>query len=334
MKRRKFMGLIGGTALAWPLSALSQSTGRSGRLSKIGILITLAANDPDWLQRLAALRKGLQELGWEEGKNFTFEIRYAAGSPDRLSAAAAELVSTGPNVLVTGPAGLATLLRNVTRIIPIVTMSAGELEGTGLIASLRRPGGNVTGNQMLSPDLMSKRLDLLRQMIPNLTRIGFVEPITAAGTITPRYIEVTLEAARALRIEVHRVEIKGPDDVETAFASIARQGGQAALVVSNPLSVVLRKEITSAAVRTRVPTHYEIRAFVAAGGLISYGPDLVHLSGEASKFVDKILRGANPAELPVQQPTKFELAINIKTANALGLTVPSAMLAQADEVIE
>jgi putative ABC transport system substrate-binding protein len=329
VRRRSLIAGLGSLTLTWPYSAVAQT-----RIQKVGIFTPQSPDDAEWMLRLNAFKKGLRELGWEEGKNFAFDTRNVTGKSDQFSAAAADLVAAQVDVIVTVSAGLAEVLRKVTRTIPIVTMSAGDLEGTGLIASLRRPGGNVTGIQLLSPELMSKRMDLTRQMVPNLSRLGFIEPITPSGIITARYIEVTMEAARALQIEVFRVEIRKMDDLAAAFASITERGCQAAILVSNPLSNILRNDIVRAAAQARMPTHYENRRFVDAGGLIAYGPDLISLAGDASKYVDKILKGASPAELPIQQPTKFELTLNLKTAVALGIKVPPILLAQANDVIE
>jgi putative tryptophan/tyrosine transport system substrate-binding protein len=329
LRRRAFIAGLGGLALARPYSAVAQS-----KVQKVGIFAPQSSDDAEWMLRLNAFKKGLRELGWEEGKNFAFDMRNVTSKSDQFSAAAADLVAAQVDVIVTVSAGLAEVLSKVTRTIPIVTMSAGDLEGSGLVASLRQPGGNVTGIQLLSPELMSKRMDLMRQMVPSLSRLGFIEPITPSGIITARYIEVTLEAARALQIEVSRVEIRKMDDLAAAFASIAERGCQAAILVSNPLSNILRNDIVKAAAQAKMPTHYENRRFVDAGGLIAYGPDLVSLAADASKYVDKILKGASPAELPIQQPTKFELTLNLKAADALGIKVPPTLLAQADDVIE
>jgi putative ABC transport system substrate-binding protein len=329
-RRREFITLLGGVAAGWPRAAGAQQ-GQSRRL--VGVIWGVADDDPEWRRRFAAFAGALQELGWTEGKNIAFVHKYAVGNVDRFPAMAAELVREGVDVIVTTTAGLASLVRQATSTIPIVVTTAGELEGTGLIASLRRPGGNVTGIQILSPDLMSKRVELVKRLVPNLTRLGIVVPVTPAALNTPRYLEQIAEAARALQVQVDKVEVHSSDQFGAALATIARQD-QAALVIGNPLSAANATAIANAAAESRLPAIYEFRFFALAGGLVSYGSDNVALHRQSSTYVDKILRGANPGELPVQQPTKFELTINLKTAKALGLNIPDNLLALADEVIE
>lgn len=330
MRRRKFITLLVAAAAVWPAGSRAKDL---DRIRKIGIFWG-QANDPEWLARLAAFAQQLQKLGWTEGKNISFEIRHAAGNPDQFPGVATELVETNPDVILAGTAGLAAIARNATSTIPIVVVNAGELEGTGLIASLRRPGGNVTGTQILSPELMSKRVEILKQLVPGLTRLGIVEPITPAGITTAHYIEVLIDAARALQIQIHRVAVFSPAEFTAAFSTFVQQGDQAALVISNPLSFANRAELIRCAAQSRLPTIYEVRSFAAAGGLISYGPDFVQLARDSASYVNEILRGTAPGDLPVQQPTKFELVVNLKTARALGLTLPETFLLRADEVID
>jgi putative ABC transport system substrate-binding protein len=260
-------------------------------------------------------------------------VRHAVGNPDLFPTLVAELVQAKVEVIVTQSAGLAAVTAKVTSAIPIVT-AAGDLEGTGLIANLRAPGGNVTGIQILSPELMGKRLELLKELVPALTKVAIVKPITPAGIITARYLQVTAETARALGLETQEVSIRGPDDIAPAFATMTRDHNQAALVITNPLSFAHRNDISAAATQNRLPTIYEAPGFTEAGGLISYGVGGIDLVHRLAGYVDKILKGARPADLPVEQPTKFELVINLKAANALGITVPPSLLARADRVIE
>jgi putative ABC transport system substrate-binding protein len=330
MRRREFIALAGGAAV-WPLSVVAQSLDQK---RKIGVLWGLAATDPAWSQRFGAFSQALQELGWVEGRNVAFEIRHAVGKPDELPALAADVVAAKVDVIVVNSAGLADLAHRVTTTIPIVVASAGDLEGTGLIASLARPGGNVTGLQILSPTLMSKRVELLKELVPELTRLAIILPITPAAIITPRYLEVIEQAGHALGIQTHRIEVRASKEFAPAFAALLREGNQAAIVIANPLSAAHRIDVIAAAAESRIPTIYEFRNFVSDGGLVSYGPPIQLFSRAAASYVDKILKGAAPGELPVQQPTTFEIVINLKTAKAMGLTVPPTLLARADEVIE
>ena len=331
MTRREFVALLSGSAIAWPLSVVAQSPDRK---RKIGILWGLRATDPAWSSRFSALSQALQELGWTEGRNVAFEVRHAVGKPDELRALAADVVAARVDVIVVNSAGLADLVHRVTTTIPIVVATAGDLEGTGLVASLARPGGNVTGLQILSPTLMSKRVELLKELIPALTRLAIILPITPAGIITPRYLEVIEQTGHALGIQVRRVEIRSAEEFAPAFGAMAREGDHAAIVIGNPLSNVHRHDVIASAAESRIPTMYEGSYFIHDGGLISYGPAILPFLRGTASYVDKILKGAAAGNLPVQQPTTFELAINLQTAKALGLTIAPSLLARADEVIE
>jgi putative ABC transport system substrate-binding protein len=330
VKRREFIA-GGGVALVLSTAAGAQSFDQP---RKIGILAGLGVSDPEWSKRFAALKQRLQKLGWAEGKNISFEIRYAVGDPDQFPTMAADLVEAKVDVILVSTAGLAVVAHTATTTIPIVVSNAGELEGTGLIASLNRPQGNVTGMQVLGPDLMSKRLDLLKQLVPGLNRVALLEPITPAAIITPRFFEVLQDAARPLQMQIHRVPARSPAEISNAVYAMLEAGDQAALVISNPLSLSSRDELIRAAAQTRLPIIYESRPFVSSGGLISYGADAVQLVEDAANIVHRILMGAKPGELPVQQPTKFELVVNLRTARALNLPVSESFLLQANEVIE
>jgi putative ABC transport system substrate-binding protein len=326
MRRREFITLVGYGAL-WPLAARSQQT---GQVRRIGILTGQAADDPQWVARFEALKKGLLELGWEEGRNISFDYRHAIGTPEQLTAMTADMVSSNVDVILAGATNHVILIHKLTSRIPIVSLSAAALQENGLIATLRRPGKNVTGFDVIGHELMSKRLGLLRQLIPKLTRMGYIETSTGGRSA----IENTLEKARALEVNVHRVSGNSSGDFAPAFAAMVRNGDQAAYVPANTITTPLRDEIIAAAAQNRLPTFYDLRMFAVSGGLISYGFDLVQLAREAATYVDKILKGAKPGDLPVQQPTKFELVINLKTAKSLGLDVPTTLIALADEVIE
>jgi putative ABC transport system substrate-binding protein len=330
VKRREF---IAGAGVVLGLSAVAGAQSLD-RPRKIGILFGLSASDPEWSNRFAAFKRGLQKFGWVEGKNISFEVRHAVGNPDQFHDMAADLVAAKVDVILVSTAGLAVVAQSVTKTLPIVASNAGELEGTGLIASLNRPQGNVTGIQVLGPELMSKRLDLLKQLVPELNRVALLEPITPAAIITSRFFEVLQDAARAFQIQIHRVPVRSPAEIAKAFSAMTDAGDQAALVISNPLSLSSRDELVHAAAQTRLPIIYESRPFVSSGGLISYGADPGQLVEDAANFVNQILMGANPGELPVQQPTKFELVVNLKTARALNLAISESFLLQANEVIE
>lgn len=326
MKRRDFLALLCGAAAAWPRSIAAQSSRK-----RIGVFLGFERSDPQWSERFGAFNDAFQKLGWVDGKNVSFEMISAIGPPDSLPALADRLVASKVDAIVVQTAGLASVVHNATKTIPIVVCAAGELEGTGLIASLNRPGGNVTGSQILSPNLMSKRLDLLKQLVPGLRRLGVVLPITPAGIITARYLDVIDETAQVVGIEVQRVEVRSPEEFARAYADMQRDKCQAAIVISNPLALGHRKRLLEAAL---IPTMYETENYVRDGGLVSYGASIQPLYREAASYMDKILRGASPADLPVNQPTQFELAINLQTSKAFGLAVPPTVLALADRVFE
>jgi putative tryptophan/tyrosine transport system substrate-binding protein len=329
VRRREFIGLVGGAA-AWPLATAAQPR---DRMPLVGLLWGVASDDPEFQRRFAAFAGGLQELGWTEGRNVAFETRHAVGNPDQFFSMAADLVQMKADVIVTTTSGLASLAQQATSSIPIVSATAGDLKGSGLIASLSKPGGNVTGIQLLSPELMSKRVELLKELVPKLTRLGVILPITPAAINPPGILQAIIEASRALKIEVHIVEVRSSEKFPEAIAAIAKED-HAVILIANPLAAPNAVAIANAAIQNRLPMIGEVPFYTSAGGLLSYGPDNVLLHRKAATYVDKILRGAKPGDLPVEQPTNFQLIINLKTAKALGLTVPPSLLARADEVIE
>ena len=330
MRRREFITALGG-AVVWPRAVIAQST---DQVRRVALLWGLAANDPIWNAQFALLKQSLRQLGWVEGRDIVFEVRHAVGDFERFPAMAVELVERKPHVIVVPTASLVANMRQATRTIPIVSASAGELLGTGLIGSLRRPGGNVTGIQILSAELMSKRVGLLKELVPKLTRLGVLTAFSHAVFENSGYLNAVTSAASALQVEVHRLEIKAPNEIASAFATMAQNDDGAALVIGSSLTLAHRNEVILSAASNRLPTIYELRHFVTSGGLMSYGPDTVQLTQEVANFVHKILKGTAPGDLPVQQPTKFELAINLKTAKVLGLNIQEALIARADEVIE
>ena len=325
MKRRDFITLLGGAAVAWPLAARTQ---QSGKIHAIGLL-SPASRSPSVVP---ALFDALAELGWIEGKNVVFERRYAENRLERLPELAAELVRLNVDVIVAigTPGPLAA--KRATSTIPIVMAAAGDPLGSGLVASLARPGGNVTGMSLMAPDLGGKRLELLKELLPRLARVAVL------WNATNPYAAIVFKEMQAagptLGIEVQSFEVRSPDDFDGAFEIARRQRPDALITVEDPLTFSHRKRIADFAIGQQLPSLHGIREFAAAGGLMSYGASLADLYRRAAGYVDKILRGAKPADLPVQQPTKFEFVVNLKTARTLGLRIPDKLIALADEVIE
>jgi putative ABC transport system substrate-binding protein len=280
-----------------------------------------------------AFKQGLRELGWVEGKSFVLEARYSEGKVERLPELARELVALKMDVIVT-PAdlGIAAVKRE-TQTIPIVMALSSDPVGAGFVASLARPGGNITGLSNISPELSGKRLELLREAVPGFSRVALLWNPDVRGAVLD-YKEAA-SAARSLRVEIQSVEASRAEDLDRAFSTITSWRAQALMLPGvNPVGFANRARIVSFAQRNRLPSMFPTKEYVDSGGLMSYGPSLVDLLRRAAGYVDKILKGAKPADLPVQQPTKFELVINLKTAKALGLTLPQSLLRRADEVIQ
>ena len=325
MKRRELLGVLGGAAV-WPLAARAQ---QSGKLPTIGFLgATTASGASQWV---VAFVQRLRELGWIEGRTMAIEYRWAEGRNERFTEIANEFARLKVDIIVTWGTASVIAANQATSVIPIVFALAGGPVGTGLITSLARPGGNVTGLSSQQSDLGGKRLEFLREVFATLRRLAIManvgSPVAALDMLEVQ------EAARTLGLEVATFEIRRAEDIAPAFEAI--QGRSDALYVcSDPLVNTNRIHIGTLALGARLPTMYVAREFVEAGGLMSYGPNYPVLFRRAAEFVDKVLRGTKPADIPVEQPTKFELVINLKTAKALGLTVPSTLLARADEVIE
>ena len=304
---------------------------QASKTAKIGILsaTTPAALAPS----VEAFKQGLRELGWVEGKSFVLEVRYGEGKVERLSELARELVALKMHVIVT-PADLSiAAIKRETQTIPIVMALSSDPVGAGFVASLARPGGNITGLSNISPELSGKRVELLREAVPGLSRLALLWNPEVRGAVLD-YKEAA-SAARSLRVEVQSVEVSRAEDLDRAFSAITSQRAQALMLPGvNPVGFANRTQIVSFAQRNRLPSMFPTKEYVDSGGLMSYGPSLVDLFRRAAGYVDKILKGAKPADLPVQQPTKFELVINLKTAKALGLTLPQSLLRRADDVIQ
>ena len=304
---------------------------QASKTAKIGILsaTTPAALAPS----VEAFKQGLRELGWVEGKSFVLEVRYGEGKVERLSELARELVALKMDVIVT-PADLSiAAIKRETQTIPIVMALSSDPVGAGFVASLARPGGNITGLSNISPELSGKRVELLREAVPGLSRLALLWNPEVRGAVLD-YKEAA-SAARSLRVEVQSVEVSRAEDLDRAFSTITSWRAQALMLPGiNPVGFANRAQIVSFAQRNRLPSMFPTKEYVDSGGLMSYGPSLVDLFRRAAGYVDKILKGAKPADLPVQQPTKFELVINLKTAKALGLTLPQSLLRRADDVIQ
>jgi len=324
MRRREFITLLGGAA-AWPLAAQAQ---QAGKLPTIGYLG--GATPSAMGQLLAAFVQRLRELGWIEGRTVAFEVRWAEGRSERFAEIAAEFVRLKVDVIVTsGPPVFAA--KKATSVIPIVFATVADPLSTGLVASLARPGGNVTGLSITSPETAGKRLELLREAIPGLRQLA----IMANANYPPsmRELDEVEAAARPLGIETIALKIRQMADIASAFEAL-KDRAQALYVVGESLTSANQVRINSFALAARLPTMYPNRERLEAGGLMSYGPNFPSLYRRAGDFVDKILRGAKPADIPVEQPTKFDLSVNLGTAKALGLKIPEAFLLRADEVIE
>jgi ABC-type uncharacterized transport system substrate-binding protein len=329
MKRREFITLVGGTAITLPLAARAQ---QPQRMRHIGVLTNLAAGDPEGQVRMAAFREGLSELGWSEGGNVRIDTRWGAGDVDRYRRYAAELVALAPDVILAVTSVVVAALQRETRSVPIVFVGVIDPIGAGLIAGLARPGGNTTGFTVFEYGLSSKWLALLKEIAPHVTRAAVLRDPTSVPQIG--LLGGIQSVAPSLRMEVRPIDVRDAPEIERAVTAFAREPNGGQIVFSSGLAFLHRDLIITLAVRHKLPAVYFDRAFVASGGLISYGPDQINQYRQAAGYVDRILKGEKPADLPVQTPTKYELVINLKTARTLGLDVPPTVLARADEVIE
>jgi putative tryptophan/tyrosine transport system substrate-binding protein len=329
LKRREFMTLLGGAAVAWPIAARAQ---QAGQMRRIGLLMALAEDDPQGKTRIAALRQALENLGWTEGRNLRIEYRWTAGDPERARVYAAELVVLKPDVIFAAPTSIAAAVQRETRSVPVVFAQVADPVGAGLVASLARPGGNITGFAHFEFPIGAKWLELLKQIAPNVTRVAVIyDPTNPAST---GYLPLMEAAARALGVHIYPTAVRDAAAIERTIDAFAREPNGGLIMIPGPIMGVQRELIIAFANRHRLPNVYAFRFHPVGGGLASYGVDLIDLYRRAASYVDRILRGEKPAELPVQHATKFELVINLKTARLLGLTVPPTLLATADEVIE
>jgi putative tryptophan/tyrosine transport system substrate-binding protein len=329
MQRREFLAFLGGAAVACPLAARAQV---SDRMRRIGVLMPGSADDAEYQTRLAAFLHGLQQLGWSDGRNIRIDTRWGAGDANLFRKYAAELIALAPDVILApGSTSLGPLLQT-TRTVPIVFTTILDPVGAGFVDSLAKPGGNATGFIAFEYGLSGKWLELLKQIAPSLTRVAILrDPATAAGIGQFATIQ---SAAPLFGVELRPIDMREADGIERSVTAFARSSNGGLIVTAGSGSAIHGELIVAVAARHKLPAVYSDRHFVTGGGLISYGPDRVDQYCRAAHYVDRILKGEKPADLPVQAPTKFELVINLKTARALGLTVPPSLLAQANEVIE
>jgi putative tryptophan/tyrosine transport system substrate-binding protein len=330
MRRREFITLLGGVVTAWPLAVQAQ---QGERMRRIGVLTSgAAADDPDGQIRSAAFLQELQHLGWTDGRNIRFDYRWGAGDAENIRKYAAELVALAPDViLASGTATVGPLLQ-ATRTVPIVFAQVTDPVGAGFIDSLAHPGGNATGFLLFEYSISGKWLELLKEIAPRVTRAAVIRD--AAQTAGTGQFAVIQSVAPSVGMEVSTINVRDAAEIERAIAAFARTADGGLILTASALSVVHRKLIVSLAARHKLPAVYYRRQYATDGGLISYGPDVAEQNRRAARYVDRILKGEKPADLPVQAPNKYELVINLKTAKALGLTVPPTLLARADEVIE
>ena len=315
------------SVISTPLTADAQQT---GKVHRIGFLIPAASTLAPL--RLEPFRQGLNELGYVEGRNVVIEARWAEGKIERLPELAAELVRLKVDIIVAAATPAVQAAKNATSTIPIVMVDPGDPVRTGLVTSLARPGGNVTGLSSVTPDIAAKQLQLLTEAVSNVASVAFLW--NSANPAAGLALKETQAAARTLGVKLHSIEVRSPEDFEGSFGAIARERVSALMVFSDPLTFTHRRRIMDFAARNRLPTMSGAREFVDTGGVMSYGPNFPQMFRYAATYVHKILRGTKPADLPVEQPTKFELVINLKTAKALGLTIPQHVLIRADKVIE
>ena len=329
MRRRNFIAGLASTTAAWPVAARAE---QPERVRRIGVIFSLAATDPESQQRKKAFEQGLQELGWTDGRNVRIEYRYGAGDADNVRKYAAELIALAPDIIVVSGGSVVGPLLQLTHTLPVVFTQTPDPVGAGFVDSLARPGGNATGFTNSEYAENGKLLELLKEIAPRVTRAAVLrDPASPQGTGQWGAIQA---AAPAARIEVSAVNVRDADEIERAVAAFGRSSNGGLIVPGSALAIVHRKLIIALAARYKLPAVYPIRFYVTDGGLISYGADGTEPHRRAAAYVDRILKGEKPGDLPVQTPTKYQLVLNLKTAKALGLTIPQSILARADEVIE
>ncbi len=334
ISRRAFIGgLAGGLLAALLATPLAVEAQQVGKVPRVGYLSVFSSSNP--YPPSEAFWQGLHDLGWVEGKNIAIEWRFAEGNARRLPDLAAELVRLRVDLIFAETTPAARAVKQATTTVPIVFSPIADPIGSGLVANLARPGGNITGITFMAPELGGKRLELLKQAVPGMTRVGVLShPGDPSEATVKSVLEQTEAAARALGVQLLRLEAQGPNDLDRAFAAMSRERVGGLILIPSAMFVDERRRIVNVVVKDRLPAMFYFREFVEAGGLMSYGPNFRELWRRAATYVDKILKGAKPSDLPIEQPTKFELVINLKTAKTLGLTIPPSLLGRADEVIQ
>ena len=329
MRRRDVINLLGGATVFWPFVARAQ---RNEKIRRVGVLMNLTETDPEGQARIAAFLQGMVQIGWMDGRNVQIDTRWGAGDPERLRKYAAELVAQSPDVIVASTAVSVDALQLATRTVPIIFVQVVDPVGGDYVESLSHPGKNTTGFSNFEYGMSGKWLELLKELVPRVTRVAVIrDPAMTAGTAQLGAIQAV---APSFGVELVPVSVRDTGKIEDAVSAFARSSGGGLVVTASPWAVLNRRTIIALAARHRLPAVYSQRVFVIDGGLVAYGPDRVDQYRRAAAYVDRILKGEKPADLPVQAPTKYELAINLKTARTLGLTVPPSVLSRADEVIE
>jgi len=327
MRRREFIRLIGGAATVWPFAAGAQQGERTRR---VGVLMNISADDPEAQSRMTAFVQGLQQSGWTDGRNIRIDTRWAAGDADRYHRYAEELLALAPDVILASATPSVQALQQATRTVPIVFANVGDPVGMGLVESAARPGGNTTGFSAFELGFGAKWLELLKEIVPRLTHVAVLRDLI----IGPVQLSAIQAVAPSFGVELSPVGVRDAGEIERTIAAFARSSDAGMIVTASTSALIHRQLIVMLAARHRLPAIYPYRYFAITGGLMSYGVNPIDMYRRAASYVDRILKGEKPADLPVQAPTKYELVINLKTAKALGLEMPASVLARADEVIE
>jgi putative ABC transport system substrate-binding protein len=331
MKRREFILALGGAAASWPLAARAQ---QADKVRRIGVLSNIGESDLEAQSMVAALHKGLNELGWVDGRNLQIDHRWSAGNPERIATFAKDLVALKPSVIVAHTTPSVIALQKVTQTIPVVFVQVSDPVGSGFITNLAHPGGNITGFTNFESSMVGKWVEMLKEIAPGISRVAFLFNPQTAPYVT-RFYQGPMEAsARLLGVQALANPVHDAHEMENAIVAFGRDPGGGLILMPDGFNIVHRNRIIALAAQYRLPTISPYRFAVEEGGLMSYGVEQVELFRQAASYVDRILNGSKPADLPVQAPTKFDMAINLKTAKALGLTVPQTLLARADEVVE